>query len=342
MRPASVHCLISHFLSEASKLIYGSAQVFGGKFRTDEIDKVSQAMQELLDNIAEQSLSSIRNEADGAASPHLKVVPLSTFSTLQQFQSSLDAGAGAILMPIYEDLLEKWIQSLSKNVPSKTRVWLEKIVRHTSVQLFLACHGIQRAQHIPTQEAEDVPSPSSRMKLTLPLREKATPSLKQEPLPRSSQSHATASQVRFATGSFPSTQETDRSDKPSETHTQAPGHVLAQYCSLKPQGTLPLSLQSLTEEWTLGADPHDFHWSPSAKRPDSSARAKHRKQARMEKQAQRLGPASASQHAPTSSHPAPDTRVPARRGPVRSDPLARLEPGRAGFAAAARAGRSGE
>lgn len=171
------------------------------------------------------------------------------------------------LLQIYEKAIQNWITSLSPDIPSRVRLYLDERLRSIVTQVFLASLGIQRLSSIPSEgSAPDMDSASNR--LILPERRKDTAAVPSKGKERSQATQLSHGLDTIPSSSQPSTRDAQTS---SQTHPQKSAYSdveaesesynrLRTLTSLDVQRTLPKTARDVLSHWELGADPSKYNW----------------------------------------------------------------------------------
>lgn len=177
---------------------------------------------------------------------------------------------------VYDSLIRTWITPLSRNIPSRVRMALEKTLRNTAAQICLSSHAVN---YVSKNADEEEPRGSSASgvgaQFSLPVRRRvsATNLRKgKEPAARSS-SPLASSQISEDAGFLPpssfgalptpgptpslhsrsSISSLPASEYPASLHLKA-------YAPLAPQPALPENFSSYLGHWGSVADPDNYHW----------------------------------------------------------------------------------
>lgn len=194
---------------------------------------------------------------------------------------TLQAGLGiqdaAELSLIYKSLVQTWIVPLSRRIPSRVRIVLEKLLRDMAGQMCLASYAM-RVDTGPRGKEEKGQSESfeAGARFVLPVRrrtlasslgkEKERSDAGSSPPPASSQMSEDAGFLPpFAPGALPTPEPTpslrSRTSVSSLTGSEDPASQrLRAYTSLTPQPALPANMSSLLGHWQVGVDPAKYDW----------------------------------------------------------------------------------
>ena len=256
-------------------------EVLPADISTNDLDEISRLGQELLDAAHTHLLPDLHeNEQVPGGGLDFRELRLINAPILTQFQSFVDEDAAVLLLPIYEDLLAKWIGSLAKDASPRSRVWQDKLVRQASVQLFLACSGLGPTLEDTMHGIDTVSQTATGTKMTLPLREKVNSNDAELPTrPLQSQGDSSPSR-RKGSGPASSSQPSYSDEHVSETKTIRPGHTLAQYCSVADERVWPNSLRKISDEWDIGGNPSQFRWSTTKDSQPTQYQSKRKKKRR--------------------------------------------------------------
>lgn len=187
---------------------------------------------------------------------------------------------------VYDGLVQASISPLSPQVPGRTRIAIEKILRNLAVPLCLAGYGIHvRPNEIDEPKIAQVKDQVSEFLFSLPVRRKASQPtvgpkgtekarLLSSPPPTSFHVSedsgfvpSSASQALPTPEPTPSIRSHGSVCPPSES--EDPSSLRLGYLATTDvQRTLPAKMQILLARWTLGADPADYDWDAVTQRVD--------------------------------------------------------------------------
>ncbi|KAL9613999.1 MAG: hypothetical protein Q9167_001479 [Letrouitia subvulpina] len=188
----------------------------------------------------------------------------------------------ATLLQYYNHLLNSWISPLSSSIPVAVRLKMEKVIRNSSAQLYLASLALMPQQpSIQSRHDEEVTGDFQRpATFTLPVRERRRsgshgakgkqkeqemPSLS-SPVPNSLPE--ASSPKRERTPSLRS----QPSDSSLDGTAEDPASVrLRGFAPIAPQPVLPPSLQRVVSHWDVGADPETYDWEATEEALDRAA-----------------------------------------------------------------------
>ena len=179
------------------------------------------------------------------------------------------------LSSIYEDLIQTWIVSLSRQVPARVRIALEKILRDVAGQICLASYAMRIDSGPKDKDVNDQPdSLGASAGFVLPVRRRTSASdlgkgkersdaVSSLPQASSQMTENTESMPQPATAALPTPEPTpslrSRSSVSSLINSEDPASErLRVYASLAPQSSLPAKLSNLHGQWQLGSDPSQF------------------------------------------------------------------------------------
>ena len=177
---------------------------------------------------------------------------------------------------IYDGLIDSSIAPLSRNVPNRVRVAVDKILRHTSSQVLLASYAarqeLSKQDENPTQDETSV----AGTELILPVRGRVPASVSEErkrPAAGRSSSRVASSQLSEDGGFLPSspiralpTPEPTPSLRSQSSHSSVveedgASQRLRKYVRLKSQPALPSRLSAnVLGHWQEGLDPSKYDW----------------------------------------------------------------------------------
>ena len=228
----------------------------------------------------------------------------------------------AELSSIYENLIQTWIVPLSRRIPGRVRIALEKSLRDMAGQICLASYTIRIDSGTSGQEENDQPEssgPGARFVLPVRRRTSATSLDKgkgrsdagSSPPPASPQvSEDAGSKPASASIALPTPEPTpslrSRRSHSSLTGTEDPASQrLRAYATLTPQPALPTKMSNLLSHWQVGADPATYDWEAAQQATtatDGDDELQNRQRHRAEKRPKRQREQTVG---PSSSQPAP-------------------------------------
>lgn len=199
-----------------------------------------------------------------------------TKSSTPSMQKALSLRDDPQISDVYDNLVKTWITPLSRKIPTRVRMTMEKTMRNTAAQIFLSSHAVMfGAKSADAEERGETPAPYVGEKLSLPVRRRASMSkiIKgKEQIARSS-SPLASSQIsedvgflpRAPFGALPTPEPTpslhSRSSVSSLTTSEDPASLrLRAYAPLAPQPALPIKLSNYLGHWEVGAAPDFENW----------------------------------------------------------------------------------
>jgi len=177
---------------------------------------------------------------------------------------------------VYDSLVKTWITPLSRNIPSRVRMALERTLRNTAAQICLSSHAVTYGSNTADEEEHGAdPASCIGEQLSLPVRRRlsTTKMIKdKEPAARSSSPFA-SSQISedigllppAPLGALPTPEPTpslhSRSSISSLKASEDPASLrLRVYAPLAPQPALPTKLSNYLDHWGIGAAPDHADW----------------------------------------------------------------------------------
>ena len=236
----------------------------------NDLDKAAFNFAEFLQNIAGPTL--MNQEMTGSSIDKGPAVLTKLTLPIWDFLGLKDS---AQVLGLYDSLIEVWIGPLSRNVPSRTRIFMDKLMRNMTGQMCLASYA---ALPHSTQKNEDITqgkASASRFstEFTLPVRKRAssaTESKGKQPAARSSSPLALSplsDEVGVPSSSPLRTLPTPEPTPSVRSWDSVPPFVedpasqqLKSYANLAPQPALPVKLSNILDHWQLGNDPETYDW----------------------------------------------------------------------------------
>ena len=237
-------------------------------------------------------------------------------------QAALGFRYTAELSSIYEILIQTWIVPLSRQIPGRVRIALEKLLRDMTGQICLASYSLRIDL---TTRGEEEKSQSESLEagapFVLPVRRRASVTNLDmgkgkgkeradaviSPPPVSSQMSEDAGFMpSSAFAALPTPEPTpslrSRSSVSSLAGSEDPAsHRLRAYVDLTPQPALPANLSNLLGHWQSGVDPAKYDWeavqqatiTADASEDESQSRLRRRAEKRRKRQREStVGPSS--------------------------------------------------
>ena len=275
-----------------------------------DLDKASGDFVDFMDDI-KRLTSEHENSNDTNEGTQLIVSTILT-PTLQAGLGFRDA---ADLSSIYENLIQTWIVPMSRHIPGRVRIALEKILRDTAGQICLASYAV----HIDLgrkgkEEEEDQPEDwEVGAPYVLPVRRRTSATslgkgkersdAVSSPLPASSQIAENAdSMPSSAFAALPTPEATpslrSRSSVSSLASSEDPASQrLRAYASLTSQPLLPTKISNFLDHWQIGVDPARYDWEATQQTTVAEDESQIRQHQRAEKRLKRqrdstVGPSS--------------------------------------------------
>jgi len=204
-----------------------------------------------------------------------KQVAITKLST-PSMQKALSLEDDSRMSVVYDSLVKTWITPLSRNIPNRVRMALEKTLRNTAAQICLSIHAVTYGSRIADEEQHGAdPASCIGEQLSLPVRRRVsiTKMIKdKEPAARSSSPLASSQiseDVGFLPpaplGALPTPEPTpslhSRSSISSMKASEDPASLrLKVYAPLAPQPALPTKLSNYLGHWGIGAAPDHEDW----------------------------------------------------------------------------------
>lgn len=281
------------------------------------LDKASGDFVDFLDDI-KRLISELEKDNDTDEGRQLIVSTILT--------PTLQAGLGirdtAELSSIYETLIQTWIVPLSRRVPGRVRIALEKLLRDMAGQICLASYAMRIDLGTTGEEDKNQPENlEAGKRFALPVRrrtsatnlgkgkERADPV--SSPAPGSSQiSEDAGSMASTAFAALPTPEPTpslrSRSSVTSLAGSEDPASQrLRAYASLAPQPALPTKMSNLLGHWQVGVDPAKYDWEAAQQASVSEDESEDESQTRLRQRANRRRKRQRENTVGPSSQPTP-------------------------------------
>ena len=276
-----------------------------------DLDKASGDFVDFLDDI-KRLTSEHENSNDTNEGTQLIVSTILT-PTLQAGLGFRDA---AELSSIYENLIQTWIVPMSRHIPGRVRIALEKVLRDMAGQICLASYAVHidlRRNGKEEEEEDQTEDWEVGARYVLPVRRRTSATslgkgkdrsdAVSSPLPASSQIAEDAdSMPSSAFAALPTPEETpslrSRSSVSSLASSEDPASQrLRAYVSLTPQPVLPTKISSFLDHWQIGVDPAGYDWEATQQTTVAEDESQTRQHQRAEKRLKRqrdstVGPSS--------------------------------------------------
>ena len=239
-----------------------------------DVDKASSDFVDFLDDI--QRLASEYEKANDTDEERQPII--STILTLK-LQADLGIHDVADLSPIYEKLIQTWIVPLSRRLPSRVRIALERLLRDLAGQICLASYASRIDWRLGGKEEQDQSENLEADALfVLPVRRRASAASLGEGKERSGSdtvsslppatsklSDDAAFMSSSAFGALPTPEPTPSLRSRSSVSSLAgsedsASQRLRAYASLTPQSALPAKTLGLLGHWQVGVDPAMYDW----------------------------------------------------------------------------------
>ena len=312
-----------------------------------DIDKATANFTEFLEDA-----SRIEDEEPKEDIGESKRVVFSNIST-HPMRNVLGLGDRIQLSTVYDSFIKAWIAPLSRSIPGRARIALEKLLRDLAAQICLASYEMRVVRETDfDEEAPPGDGTGAGAEFVLPVRRRvsATSLRKGEELAARSSSPLASSQISQDVGFLPSsplralpTPEPTpslRSKSSSLAAAEDPASLrLKAYASLAPQPALPIKMSNLLNHWEVGADPANYDWEAAQQafndedESENEARAKQRQRSERRRKRQRQETIGASSQPPPKrlggSQPQVAQETQGSSQPVDSMAIAsQIEPGR--------------
>lgn len=204
-----------------------------------------------------------------------KSVRITKIST-PSMQRLLSLGEDIQMSEVYDGLINVWISPLSRIIPSRTRIALEKPLREIAAQISLSSHAVDFGSRMAGQEELGETQPAGYgAQFSLPVRRRVSATdLKKgkEPVAKSSSPLASSQiseDVGFlppsSLGTLPTLEATpslhSRSSVSSLTASEDPAslHIRA-FAPIEPQPALPTEFRNHLNHWGPGDNPTNYDW----------------------------------------------------------------------------------
>lgn len=237
-----------------------------------DLDKASVDFVDFLDDIKRLS-SEHEDSKDNDEGRHLMVAIILT--------PTLQAGLGfhdtSVLSSVYEDLIQTWIVPMSRQIPGRVRIALEKTLREMAGQLCLASYAMRiEVGSGGNEEIDQSKNWEAGARFVLPVRRRASgtslgkgkerlDAVRSSPPVSSQMSEDAGVMSSSALAALPTPEPTpslrSRSSISSLASSEDPASQrLRAYASLTPQPALPAKLSNLLAAWQVGVDPASYDW----------------------------------------------------------------------------------
>lgn len=194
---------------------------------------------------------------------------------------TLQAGPGfhdtSVLSSVYENLIQTWIVPMSRQIPGRVRITLEKTLRDMAGQLFLASYAMRiKVGNGGNEEKDQSKIGEAGARFVLPVRRRTSGTSLgkgKERLDAVTLSPPVSSQMFEDAGVMPSSasvalptpEPTPSLRSRNSISSLASSEDLASqrlrvYASLTPQPALPSKLSNLLGAWQVGGDPANYNW----------------------------------------------------------------------------------
>ena len=239
-----------------------------------DLEKASGDFVDFLDDI--KRLASEHENGDDNDGGRQSMV--STILT-PKLQASLGFRDSAELHSIYEHLIQTWIIPMSRQIPGRVRIAMEKILRDMAGQICLASYALRIDMGSGGQEEEDQSENlEAGAQFTLPVRRRTSATslgkgkgkersdtVPSPPRVSSQMSEDASFMPPSALPALPTPEPTPSlrsgSSVASLTNSEdAASQRLRAYASLTPQPALPTKMANLLGHWQVGVDPAKYDW----------------------------------------------------------------------------------
>ena len=220
-------------------------------------------------------------------------------------QAALGIRDTAELSSIYESLIQTWIVPLSRQIPGRVRIALEKLLRDMTGQICLASYSM-RIDLTTSKEEKDQPAGlEAGAPFVLPVRRRASASSLGKgkgkeradavisPPPVSSQMSEDADFMpSSAFAALPTPEPTpslrSRSSVSSLAGSEDPASQrLRAYADLAPHPALPANLSNLLGHWQIGVDPAKYDWEAAQQATITADGSEDESQTRLRRRAEK-------------------------------------------------------
>ena len=279
-----------------------------------DIDKANADFTEFLEDA-----SRIEDEEPKEDIDQSKRVVFSNVST-PSMRNVLGLGDRIQLSTVYDSFIRAWIVPLSRSIPGRARVALEKLLRDLAAQICLASYEMRVVRETDLdEEAPPGDSTGAGVEFILPVRRRvsATSLRKGKELAARSSSPLASAQISQDVGflptsplrALPTPEPTpslrSKSSASSLAAAEDPASLrLRAYASLAPQPALPIKMSNLLNHWEVGADPANYDWEAAQQafndedESENEARVKQRQRSERRRKRQRQETIGASSQPP--------------------------------------------
>ena len=239
-----------------------------------DLEKASGDFVDFLDDI-KRLASEHENGDDNDGGRQMMVSTILT----PKLQTSLGFRDSAELHSIYEHLIQTWIVPLSRQIPGRVRIAMEKILRDVAGQICLASYAIRIDVGSKGEEEEDRSENwDAGARFILPVRRRTSATslgkgkgkersdaVPSPPRVSSQMSEDASFMPPSALPALPTPEPTpslrSRSSVASLASSEDPASQrLRAYASLTPQPALPAKMANLLGHWQVGVDPAKYDW----------------------------------------------------------------------------------
>ncbi|KAF6224199.1 hypothetical protein HO133_010774 [Letharia lupina] len=264
-----------------------------------DLDKASGDFIDFLDDI--KQLTS--EYESGKNTDEERQLMVSTILTL-----TLRAGLGirntAELSSIYETLIQTWIVPLSRRIPGRVRIALEKLLRDMAGNICLASYAMHIGSGTRSKDDEDqTQSLEAGARFVLPVRRRTSATslgkgkersdaVPSPPSASSQMSEDAGFMPLSAFAALPTPEPTpslrSRSSVSSLAGSEDPASQrLRVYASLTPQPALPEKLANLLGHWQVGGDPAKYDWEAAQQATVTEDESEYDSQGRQRRRAEK-------------------------------------------------------
>ena len=278
-----------------------------------DVDKASGDFVDFLDDI-KRLITEPENENDEDEGRQLMVSNILS----PRLQAAVGLRDTTELSSIHESLVQTWIVPLSRQIPGRVRIALEKLLRNMSGQICFASYAMRINLRTGGKEDNDQSeNVEAGARFELPVRRRASVTslgkgkgkeradAMTSPPPVSSQMSEDAGFMPSPTfTALPTPEPTpslrSRSSVSSLAGSEDPASLrLRAYANLTPRPALPANLSNLRGQWQLGGDPATYNWEAAQQATvigsDDELQGRQRRRAKKQQKRQRdstVGPSS--------------------------------------------------
>ncbi|KAK2760955.1 hypothetical protein FQN54_002197 [Arachnomyces sp. PD_36] len=212
---------------------------------------------------------------------HYRSFQVKTVYPFRQLENTLlgtDASSQPSITLLYDSLIHDWLATLPSDVPNKTRMEKEKLIRSVAAELSLARVVIFRK---PATQLNSQIFPEPMISLTDDVklsthsqsdehtieaghtRSSSQPTISQDSKPSSTQIEGTPGLPRSEPSSpFPSSFPSTQVSQPGGTHS--PTSILRLYTTVNEQPSLSREAANILSHWQISSDPTAYDWQKTS------------------------------------------------------------------------------